>query len=316
MRKFTTLPRYLFTFTIILTFSVLVFAQTAMYSVAAKWELYSLADEKVSFMMPRLPVLVEEGDNCRGESTRDYYAYTNGAVYSVRMTSKVTPRSSCLEKREFDEKRFSERLDELKRYMTDASDSKNNVSKNSVIKLTAKDIVVKLINDYDNGRWFELSVYGADEKKNDVRNFLDSLKIQNQITGIAIGQGAEQIFGDDVSGSIVEQTITDDKGVTRTVKRVLIKIDSTETQPVKIVKKPRANYTDAARLGNVQGKVVLHVTFLANGAIGDISVITGLRMGLTEEAIKAVRKIAFFPAQRDGARFSVTKPVEYTFTIY
>ena len=88
------------------------------------------------------------------------------------------------------------------------------------------------------------------------------------------------------------------------------------TMPVQILSKPRANYTDAARLNFTQGKVVLRVTFSANGQIGAISVITGLSDGLTEQAIAAARGIKFEPARRDGVPYSVTKPVEYTFTIY
>ena len=316
MRKFTISIRYLFIFTFILNFSVSVFAQTEKYSVAANWKLYSVADKKVSFMMPRLPVAVAGGDDCRGEILRDYYAYTEGAVYSVRITSKVKPSRYCSEKKEFDEMNFSQRVNQLKRDLVDETNSANNISKSSIIKLSGKEKIVKLINDYENERWFELTVYGADENKNDVKRFLDSLKIENRITGIPVGKGAEQVFGDDVSESIIEQTITDDKGINRTVKRMLIKTDSSETRGITIIAKPRANYTEAARQMQIQGKVVLRVTFQANGAIGEISVISSLPAGLTEEAIKAARKIAFIPPQRDGFRYTVSKPVEYTFTVY
>jgi TonB family protein len=88
------------------------------------------------------------------------------------------------------------------------------------------------------------------------------------------------------------------------------------TEGVKILSKPRANYTDAARQNQVQGKVVLRVTFSANGSIGGISVISGLGNGLTEQAIAAARGIKFEPAKRGGVPYSVTKPVEYSFTIY
>jgi TonB family protein len=85
---------------------------------------------------------------------------------------------------------------------------------------------------------------------------------------------------------------------------------------VQILSKPRANYTDAARQAQVQGKVVLRVTFSANGSIGGIAVISGLGNGLTEQAIAAARGIKFEPAKRGGVAYSVTKPVEYSFTIY
>ena len=86
--------------------------------------------------------------------------------------------------------------------------------------------------------------------------------------------------------------------------------------PLKILSKPRANYTDAARQAQVQGKVVLRVTFAANGTIGGISVISGLGNGLTEQAIAAARNIKFEPAKKNGQPVATVKSIEYTFTIY
>jgi TonB family protein len=88
------------------------------------------------------------------------------------------------------------------------------------------------------------------------------------------------------------------------------------TRAVNIIAKPRANYTDAAREKLVQGKVVLRVTFLASGAIGQISVVQGLTGGLTENAIAAARAIRFEPARVNGVAVSVTKTIEYNFSIF
>lgn len=95
-----------------------------------------------------------------------------------------------------------------------------------------------------------------------------------------------------------------------------LKIALSEIKPLQIISKPRAVYTDEAQTNNVQGKVVLRVTFMANGQIGAISVVLGLPDGLTEQAIDAAKEIKFKPAKRKGIPYSVTKPVEYTFTIY
>jgi len=88
------------------------------------------------------------------------------------------------------------------------------------------------------------------------------------------------------------------------------------TKAVNIISKPRANYTDQARENLVQGKVVLRVTFLASGGIGTIAVVSGLPGGLTEQAIAAARAIKFEPARSNGAAISVTKTIEYTFSIF
>jgi len=85
---------------------------------------------------------------------------------------------------------------------------------------------------------------------------------------------------------------------------------------VTITSKPRANYTDAARQNQLQGTVTLRVTFNSNGTIGSISPVSGLGMGLTEQAIAAARGIRFEPAKRNGVPQTVTKQVQYSFTIY
>ncbi len=128
--------------------------------------------------------------------------------------------------------------------------------------------------------------------------------------------GAEQVYGDDASDSIVEFKTTNADGQTELIKQLIVKTKSQETQGIAIILKARAAYTDSARMNKVQGKVALRVSFLANGAVGSIEVVSRLDEGLTETAIQAARKIVFIPAQREGARYSVTKMVEYSFTIY
>lgn len=88
------------------------------------------------------------------------------------------------------------------------------------------------------------------------------------------------------------------------------------TQAVKIISKPRPGYTDSARQANIQGTVILRVTFLGSGQIGSISAVKGLGSGLTEQAIAAARRISFEPAKVNGVGQTVTKQVEYTFSIY
>lgn len=89
-----------------------------------------------------------------------------------------------------------------------------------------------------------------------------------------------------------------------------------QTSALKILSKPRANYTDFARFYQVSGKVPLRVTFLANGNIGAVTAVKKLPFGLTNNAVEAARQIRFEPAMKEGAAYAVTKLVEYGFTIY
>ena len=88
------------------------------------------------------------------------------------------------------------------------------------------------------------------------------------------------------------------------------------TQALRIISKPKATYTDAARQNAVQGNVTLRITFNANGSIGSITPVSGLGYGLTEQAIAAARRIQFEPAKVNGVPQTVSKTFQYGFTIY
>lgn len=88
------------------------------------------------------------------------------------------------------------------------------------------------------------------------------------------------------------------------------------TRNLIIESKPRASYTDTARNYNIQGTVTLRVTFLADGTIGDVTPVSRIPFGLTNQAIAAARSIKFEPARKDGIAYSKVMTIQYGFTIY
>ena len=89
-----------------------------------------------------------------------------------------------------------------------------------------------------------------------------------------------------------------------------------ESRNLYLISKPIAKYTDEARANCIQGKVVLGITFFADGTVGNFKIIEGLEHGLSEQAIEAAKLIKFKPAMRKGKMITVTKKVSYNFTIY
>jgi len=89
-----------------------------------------------------------------------------------------------------------------------------------------------------------------------------------------------------------------------------------ESAGLKIISKPKATFTNEARQANFTGTVMLRVTFNANGSIGGVSALKGAPYGLTEQAIAAAHNIRFEPAKVNGVPVTVTKSVEYSFTLY
>ncbi len=85
---------------------------------------------------------------------------------------------------------------------------------------------------------------------------------------------------------------------------------------LRIISKPQARYTEAARQNQTEGSVRLKVTLLASGDIGAIVPVRELPDGLTEQAIEAARRIKFEPKKVEGVPVSTTVTIDYTFTIY
>ncbi|HEX8734765.1 MAG TPA: energy transducer TonB [Pyrinomonadaceae bacterium] len=101
----------------------------------------------------------------------------------------------------------------------------------------------------------------------------------------------------------------------------IIQAQTETNKPVKILSKPRANYTDEARTNNVQGTVLVEVTFLPDGTIGKVSDVPKnkealRRFGLVKNVIEAAKKIKFEPEIKDGKPIRTTKILSYTFTLY
>ncbi len=88
------------------------------------------------------------------------------------------------------------------------------------------------------------------------------------------------------------------------------------TTAFRIISKPRASYTDAARTNAVTGNVLLKVTLLASGQVGTIVPVKRLPHGLTEQAIAAARLIKFEPKKVNGIPTSTIVTLDYGFTIY
>jgi len=82
-----------------------------------------------------------------------------------------------------------------------------------------------------------------------------------------------------------------------------------------LLNNPRPDYTEEARHRRVTGIVVVVAVFRADGLITDLSVRRGLGYGLDENAIKAVRKIRFIPAERNGKKIDFKGTMRVTFTL-
>ena len=70
--------------------------------------------------------------------------------------------------------------------------------------------------------------------------------------------------------------------------------------PIRILDKPRPEYTEQARRLRIEGDVLLEVLFKASAQVEVLRIVRGLGWGLDANALRAARQIRFEPARRDG----------------
>lgn len=84
---------------------------------------------------------------------------------------------------------------------------------------------------------------------------------------------------------------------------------------------PAPVLSEKAKSRGINGEIVLNVTFLATGKIGDVVVVQETPLNswtfadMVESAIKTAKKIKFEPAVKNGEPVAVTKPVVITLNV-
>ncbi len=86
------------------------------------------------------------------------------------------------------------------------------------------------------------------------------------------------------------------------------------SRPVKI-HAPQPSYTEIARKARIQGEVRVQSIIDRNGDVGNIEVLKGLPMGLTEAAVDAIRQWKFKPATLRGKPVDVYYRLTVTFSL-
>jgi len=283
-----------------------VLAQTEKYTAPVNWEQYKIGGKDVSVLFPKLPILIQSSIICSEQETNKYAVYAEGAVYGLNITykSKQNPPDYCSQKRKFDETSFKGGVNEVKALLKTEQETKLKLSEHEAVKIKNERFTYWLINDFKNKRWFELWVTNKGEESLTVKNFVESFKIEQNSAGIEIGSGANRTLGDASQTEIPEEI------------KSAIKSEKDEIVPFWMIVKPAPPYTEMARRNQTQGAVRVRVTFLASGGIGSVTPVSGLPDGLTEQAIAAASKIVFIPARRNKINYSVTKILEYSFSIY
>jgi TonB family protein len=94
----------------------------------------------------------------------------------------------------------------------------------------------------------------------------------------------------------------------------LVPLNMVDVEP-KIVKTVEPVYPEVDRRMGIKGNVILNVLISETGEVLEAAVIRGIKgsVGLEKEAINAVKKWKFLPAEKDGVKVRVWKPITIGF---
>jgi hypothetical protein len=283
---------------IICLFAVLSFGQT----IQLKWQYFASVDEEFSVETPtNLRVIQNSDDKTKLLTSAIYTSYSEGFYIYINSSNEklnLNTVNDLIRKNNGIEE--ATKFDKAKSYVfTDDEDFQHQVL---------------ILNGRQRKYLFHL-FYLAQTKPNAER-FFNSLKFSEKVNSetkkilIEDKQTATNIME---QNSIAKtQTMN---GQANAVSSLSITPDK-KTRELRITSSPKPGYSDLARSYSITGTVRLRVTFLADGKIGNITPITRLPMGLTNQAINAAKGITFEPKIFDGIPQTVTKVIAYSFTIY
>lgn len=145
-----------------------------------------------------------------------------------------------------------------------------------------------------------------------MKSIIETLFLMMFFSFFAFGQQDQTNTG----GGLGSGSGTTSKPTENAAKTTLPNVKKPATSPLRILSKPKPVYTEEAKKNNIEGKITLRIVFKKDGTIGKVQPVSGLAAGLTESAIEAAKKIRFEPQRKDGKPVSVTKVIEYNFTLY
>lgn len=281
-------------------------AQTEQRGASVNWERYRIGGRNISVLLPKLPVLIQSSNVCLEREKDSYAAYADNAVYGLNViykSNRAAPRG-CRDKKKFDKNSFADGKKNILSLLKTEQETKSNLNNREIIIIKGNNFTYWLIDDFKNKRWFEFWTTTEDTEKQVVKNFIESFKIEENPSGIEVGNGSSRTLGDELP-TVVKSDVENAAAP-----------EENELTPIRIILKPPPRYTEAARQAGITGTVRMRVTFLASGGIGSVSPVSGLPYGLTEQCVAAASKIVFIPVRKKGINVTVTKIVEYGFSIY
>jgi TonB family protein len=262
------------------------------------WTRYLVAEQKLSFIMPKLPMLRQNSDPCEERDGAIYQAYAEQVIYEFAWYAKSSSAipKQCISPKPFGPYSYLQRLADLrKQNKVSETTTKIGAQTATVFRLETPQYKRSQWLIWSIDQWVEMTLTHRRGTEPDEERFVNSVTFSS-VDGFDIGPGSPQMIGDGKISTTPANNLSSQDMVT--------------------FHKPSPGYTDEARANKLQGKAILSVTFSSNGSIGEIYVEKPLEHGMTKQAIAAAQRIVFLPAIEKGIPVDTVRRCEYVFSIY
>ena len=292
----THLKRILFLSCVLLLVAIDTLAQSAAPP-RSDWQRYTASEEEFSVTLPTLPamdtrdIFIYRLRTTRRE--RQLGAYADGVVYVIYTYENSKTRQSL-------DSFIEERRSPASTTVSAQRDLTVNGFAGKAFELETS--VAQYFATEEHLYVFSAGGAAADDPR--VVKFFSSLRLGKKIEGKEVSDGPGLPF--EPNGPPV--------GIAPTAPQVYTgkEVD----RKIRLGMKPEPRYTEAARMNEITGTVVLKCIFSANGMVENIKTVSGLPYGLTEQSIEAARKIKFIPAMKDGKYVAMWMQLEYNYNLY
>ena len=272
-------------------------SQSAVASTADEWSRYKIKGEAFSVELPRLPAMTTRNVYLlsirKNQKQRVLGSYGDGVAYVVSAFENAQGQS-------LDE--FIEDTKRRGRY--EWNPNPTNITVNGFagkqFDIAQRDVPGTVQFVAAKGHLYEFQAVGAAADDPRTTRFFSSIVLDGKTEGTEVTDGIGAQPAAAVPTNQSEQLPT-----SKEVDRRIV-----------LVTKPNPSYTEAARMAQTTGTVVLKMIFTADGGVSDIRVVSGLPNGLVEQSIAAAKKIRFVPAMKNGQFVSLWMQVEFNFNLY
>ncbi|MEO8649333.1 MAG: energy transducer TonB [Acidobacteriota bacterium] len=159
------------------------------------------------------------------------------------------------------------------------------------------------------GKAVVMTAASRNGKTDTIARFFDSATVEPRSDG---GTKLSQLTVTEVK---IETAVNPPAAPAKVAPRTATKPDP-DVKKIVVLRLPRASYVNQARMNSTSGSIRLKPTFGKDGWVEHIVITKDLPDGLVRQTLFSAIRTRFLPEEKNGLPISITRTLEYSFSIY